>query len=150
MVNGKVRYTEDLSDQPRYSLGMYVDIDRNGLGDIIFSSVPGRDDPGFRKGVAIYLQRKGGDFVKFFLDAEGYSNEDIFDIEGDGVFEILTARLVSFNNQTYWVYRCWNIRDFELVNVDDRFGFPRAILFTFQPNNKLVEKNVIRDIMKNY
>ena len=145
-IEGKVKYIEKKQYYPRYSRGIVADIDGNRLDDLIFEYWPGSQGLGLGSGIAVYLQRENGNFVKLILPAEHFSAKDIFDIDGDEVFEIVTAQLVKYEKHNYWLYRCWHIKDYKITNVDSKFDFPRAIWFTSKPNNKLVDKESARKI----
>lgn len=148
-IDGKLKYIEKKGFYPKYLDSMVVDIDRNGLDDLIFEYWPGSQGLALGCGIALYLQQQNGDFKKLTLPAESFSPRDVFDIDGDGRFEIVTVQLVNYLDHNYWVYRCWQIKNYEIVNVDERFDFPRAIWFTFKPNQKLVDKETTQEIISN-
>lgn len=145
-IEGKVKYIEKKRYYPYYSQHIVADIDGNRLADLIFKYWPGSQGLGLGCGIVVYLQRENGNFEKLTLPAERFSPEDIFDIDGDGVFEIVTAELVKYQEHNYWLYRCWHIKDYKITNVDSKFEFPKAIWFTFKPNQKLVDNQTARKI----
>jgi len=145
-VDGEFKYVEKKGFYPKYHNSMVADIDKNGLDDLLFEYWPGTQGLGLGCGIAVYFQQKNGDFKKFIVPAERFSPNDIFDIDGDGIFEIVTAQLGKYREHNYWLYCCWRVRPHGIMNADAEFDFPRAILFTSKPNQQLADKETTRNI----
>jgi hypothetical protein len=133
-----------------------ADLDGNGLDDVVKNFYPGSQGYSFRCTLMIFSQYFYGKFNEFVLPVERFVENDIFDLDGDGVYEIITSCLVKYRAHNYWVYRCWHVNGQKLVNVDRTYNFPRAILFTKRsyPTHKttreLESSETVSQIMKNY
>ena len=127
-----------------------VDLDDNGLDDVMKYYYPGSQGLALGCYLYVYSQIEEGKFVRHKLPAERFSNDDVFDLDGDGKKEFVTCALVKFRGHNYWVYRCWQLKGKAIINVDKDHRFPRAVWFTHKPNRRLVGAKTLKQIMKNY
>jgi len=146
-IKNQLSYTEKKNFYPKYLNGNMTDIDGNKLDDLIFQYWPGSMGLSLGCGIVLYLQQPSGTFQKLTLPTEQFQLKDIFDIDGDGIFEIITALLVKYNGHSYWLYRCWQIKNHRILNVDEKFDFPRAIWFTHKPNDTLLGEKTTKKIL---
>ncbi len=126
----------------RFSSIRVVDIDGNGLEDVVKPFYNGAQGLMLGQDVYFYLQIAPERFQKFSLAAEAFAFSDIFDIDGDGIYEIVNSIVQGGIGpdrkiHNYWIYRCWNLTLEGLVNVDEKCGLPLATLFTHQENHRL-------------
>jgi len=149
-VEGKRVYEDDQSHWFRYGDPVVLDLDGNGLDDVIKNHYPGSQGLGLGCHLYIYSQYEAGRFVKLQLPAERFTNDDIFDLNKDQRKEFVTCVLVKHEKHNYWVYRCWQLKGRQVISVDDEFNFPRAIWFTAKPNKRLVSPEKLKGIMENY
>jgi hypothetical protein len=150
-LEGKLIHDEECDYHIHYSgEPIIADLDGNGLDDIVQNWYRGSQGLLLGCELIVLSQYEKGKFKKYLLPAERFGSNDVFDIDNDGKFEFVTCALVNLDQHNYWVYRCWRIVGDKIVSVDKQCGFPRAIWFTEKPNRKLVDADLLSDIMKNY
>ena len=70
----------------------------------------------------VYLFNEGTRFKLFaFFD---FSTENEYDINGDGMFEILSCDHVSTGKHSYWVYHAFNFSNGKLKNLSRSVDYP--------------------------
>jgi hypothetical protein len=149
-INGILAHDEKCDYHIRYSSKVIADLDGNGHDDVIHDWYHGTQGLCLGCDLLIFTQYEKGKFKKFIMPAERFTPNDVLDIDNDGKLEFITCVLVKFDKHNYWVYRCWRIVGDKIVSADKQCGFPRAIWFTKKPNRKLVDADLLSDIMKNY
>lgn len=147
-VDGKIGWQELKEFYPKYFHNWIVDIDGNGLDDVLFDAWPGSQGLGLGCSTHLFLQQKDGTFKKRILPAERFELKDVVDLNGDKKYELVTCLLIRYQDHTYWTYHCWKIQDYRIVNVDKAFGFPRAVQYKFKPNTKRVDAEMLKGILQ--
>ncbi len=127
-----------------------TDLDKNGLEDVVKDVYYGSQGLCLGCDLMTFSQYAPGKFSVIKVPSERFTHDDICDLDNDGQKEIITCVLVGCEGHNYWVYRCWHLSGHQLVSVDKRYGFPRAVWFTNKPNYRLVAPDLLLKIMSNY
>jgi len=125
-----------------------ADLDNNKKADIKLTIEGGGSGLAGELAHKIYLFNYGSKFkVLTFFD---YSHEKEYDLNNDGVFEILSCNHVFNGGHSYWVYNAFNFVNGRLKNVSKMLGYP---LWTKHLNNSsnIVATNISKkDRIKEY
>jgi hypothetical protein len=89
----------------------------------------------------IYLfQREDEHFSKIsFLDMME-ANRPERDLDGDNQFEIITMDLKSYQDHNYWTFNIYNYENEDLINKNDKQGYPIMVQYLFKKNFKVTDK----------
>lgn len=115
------------------------DLDKNGKTDIKFVINGGGNGLAGELFYKFYLFNDGRNFsVVDFID---FDQGLEYDMDADGVFEILSCQHKFYNNHSYWIYNVYNYRKGKLVNTSGKYGYP---LWTRHLNNtnKVIARNI--------
>lgn len=125
----------------------YVDLDHNGLPDIILSPADfGSGLGAFYKTVLIYFQTTPGNFNRLEFTSFYFKVGDFADLKGDGKLELLVMQLAQLECSdkkihSFWVYVPYEIKGYNLVMEKDSYReFPKFIWFTHKPNSQPTDK----------
>ena len=149
-VKGSMVYAVPVDIWVERTQTIIADLDGDGLEDVVKEVYHGSQGLCLGCDLMIFSQYVPGKFSVVTVPSERFTTDDICDLDNDGQKEIISCVLVGCEGHNYWVYRCWHVSDRELVSVDKRFGFPRAVWFTNKPNHKLVAHDLLTKIMANY
>ena len=125
----------------------YVDLDHNGLPDIVINPAwHGCGLGSFITTKLIYFQIAPGKFRRLEFTSFYFEITDFVNFDRDGNPEVLMMQLASLNCSdkklhNFWVYVPYKIKDFNLVM--DRNGhpdFPKFIWYSKKPNNQPTDK----------
>jgi len=121
----------------------YVDIDKNGLSDIIISTTNlGTGLGTFDNHIIILFQTTAGKFRRLDFNTFYFDVKDFVDLKGDGKYELLMMQLAQIECSdgklhNFWVYIPYEIKNFNLVlNKKLHSDFPKFIWFTEKHNDK--------------
>ncbi len=121
----------------------YVDIDKNGLSDIIIGTTNMGSGLGtFDNHIIILFQTEPGKFRRLDFNTFYFDIRDFADLKGDGKYELLITQLAGINcldgkGHDFWAYIPYEIKDFNLVlNRNLHPDFPKFIWFTEKHNDK--------------
>lgn len=125
----------------------YVDIDKNGLSDIIIGTTSmGCGLGAFDNHIIVLFQTKPGKFRRLDFNTFYFDIRDFVDLKGDGKYELLITQLAGINcldgkGHDFWAYIPYEIKDFNLVlNRNLHPDFPKFIWFTEKHNDKPTSK----------
>jgi hypothetical protein len=95
----------------------------------------------------IYLiQDEKGFFQKYSFDNMFEDRIDLErDFDGDGKFEIQSARLIQQNNHSYWCFQAFQIEGENLTDISDKFHYPIFVQFLKRRNYKQVDIKLDKD-----
>ncbi len=127
-----------------------ADLNKDGLEDVVKEVYHGTQGLGLGCDLMLFSQYAPGKFSVITVPSDRFTSDDICDLDKDGQKEIITCVLVMCEGHNYWVYRCWHLTGHELVSVDAKYGFPRAVQFKNKPNHQLVAPELLTQIMANY
>lgn len=98
----------------------------------------------------IYLfQRPGNRFVKIaYMDKIEHGNTPERDMDKDGNYEIITMDLQGYKTHNYWTFNSYNFKDNNLVNVNDKFGYP--IMVQYLNRDNYTPTNIDKNNLKKY
>lgn len=71
------------------------------------------------------------------------------DIDGDGIFEIITMDLIYHKNHSYWCFNLFNYKDNQFINVNNKADYPIIIQYLFRENYKITNK-ISKEKMKSF
>jgi len=121
----------------------YVDLDGNGLSDIIIHpAFYGSGLGSFYKTTTLLLQVSPGQFRRLDFSSFYFDPRDFIDLKGDGRYQLLIMQLAdSLPRHNFWVYVPYEIKDFNL-RMDKKLhpDFPKFIWYTEKPNSKPTDK----------
>lgn len=127
-----------------------ADFNGDGLNDLkIIFPYMGNGIASLNTRVVYLMQQKDGYFTKVsYFDKFGANNVER-DFNGDGNYEIITMKLMSYQNHSYWLYNLFSFKNFDLVSVNDQYNYPILIQFLYRDNYKITNK-VTRQKMKEF
>ena len=99
--------------------------------------------------VVYLMQQKDNSFIKVSYFDKVSANSIERDFNGDGNFELITMTLIGYQGHSYWSYDLFNFKNFDLVSVNDKYGYPVLIRFLYRDNYKITSK-VTRQKMKEF
>lgn len=116
----------------------WADLDGNGFKDfIVFGWYEANGLAFYHYQVDLFMKEREGVYNKISYDSQGPGMEDFVDLNNDGKHEIIITDIRSIEGHTYFTYNVYELKDYQLVNVDAKYrGFPKFIWYTFKPNDK--------------
>lgn len=99
--------------------------------------------------VVYLLQHKDNTFSKLSYFDKMSENRKERDFNKDGNFEIITMTLMSYQDHNFWLFNLFNIKNFDLVSVNDKSNYPILIQFLYRNNYKVTNK-MSRQKMKEF
>jgi len=119
------------------------DFDNNKKSDIKFTIQGGGAGLAGELAYKIYLFNYGNKFkLLAFFD---FSHEKEYDLNNDGVFEILSRNHVFYGGHSYWVYNTFNFLNGRLENNSKKFGYPLWTKDLFKSSDKIAT-NIPRNV----
>ena len=118
-----------------------MDVDGNGLTDIkLLVPYMGNGLASLNQRVIYLFQRTDGLFHKVSYLDKMAAHIIERDFDGDNTFEILTMTLKGHELHNYWTYNIYHFINGDLINQNDRFGYPIMIQYLFRTNRKVTDK----------
>ena len=125
----------------------YVDLDRNGLPDIVLAPEwYGCGLGSFHTTTDIYFQYAPGKFRRLEFTSYYFEIRDFVRFEKSGNPELLMMQYVALESldkklHGFWVYVPYRIKDFNLVmDRNSHPGFPKFIWYSRKDNNQPTDK----------
>jgi hypothetical protein len=118
-----------------------MDINGDNLMDIkLLTPYMGNGLASLNNRVIYLFQKNDGLFDKVsYLDKMGEHMTER-DFDDDNNFEIMTMTLNEYENHNYWTFNIYNFENGELINQNDKFGYPIMIQYLFRENYKVTDK----------
>lgn len=101
--------------------------------------------------VIYLLQKPDGTFNKIsYTDLfEEFKNRLERDVDGDGVFEVITQTFQRYQSHNYWLFDLYAIKDGSFENVNFKDNYPIMVQLLFR-QNFAVTNNITREKMKDF
>ncbi len=127
-----------------------ADIDGDKLSDVkVVISYMGNGLAAMNQRVIYLFQKPDGLFNKIsFLDKMD-ANRPERDLDGDNQFEIITMTLNEYESHNYWTFNIYNYMNGQLINKNEKFGYPIMIQYLYRANYKVTDK-IPSEIMKGF
>lgn len=120
---------------------MVADLDRNNEPDIRLTIRRGGASLSGELAYKVYLFNQGNRFkLLCFFD---FSHEKEYDINKDGIYEILSCNLVHKRGHNYWVYNAFNFTGKKLKNISKLIDYPLWTKYLFSSRN-IIATNISR------
>lgn len=127
-----------------------ADFNEDGLSDIkIIAPYMGNGIASMNVKVIYLFQQPNQNFLKVSFDDKQSDNRCERDFDNDGNYEIITMKLSSYQNHSYWNFNLFNIVNGKLINVNEKHKYPILIQFLEKENFKITEK-ISREKMKSF
>jgi hypothetical protein len=125
-----------------------ADLDNNKKTDIKLTIEGGGAGLAGELAHKIYLFNYGNKFKMLtFFD---FSHEKEYDINNDGVFEILGCNHVFNSGHSYWVYNAFNFVNGRLKNVSKTVGYPLWTKHLYKSSNIIATNVSKKDRIKEF
>jgi hypothetical protein len=127
-----------------------ADFNGDGLSDLkIIAPYMGNGTASMNVKVIYLFQQTNQSFLKVSFDDKQSDNRSERDFDGDGNYEIITMKLSSYQNHSYWNFNLFNLVKGKLINVNNKDNYPILIQFLEKENYKITDK-ISRDKMKSF
>lgn len=127
-----------------------ADFNGDGLSDLkIISSYMGNGTASMNVKVIYLFQQTNETFKKVSFDDKQSNNRNERDFDGDGNFEIITMKLSSYQNHSYWNFNLFNLVKGKLISVNNKHNYPILVQFLEKENFKITDK-ISRQKMKSF
>lgn len=101
---------------------MVADLDNNKMPDVKLTVQGGGSGLAGQLAYKIYLFNQGKKFYLLsFLD---YSHENEYDLNRDGIYEIISCNHVLKGGHSYWVYNAFNFINGKIKNISGSLNYP--------------------------
>ncbi|MDR6845626.1 hypothetical protein [Flavobacterium granuli] len=127
-----------------------ADFNGDGLSDIkIIVPYMGNGTALMNVKVIYLFQQPNQNFLKVSFDDKQSDNRSERDFDNDGNYEIITMKLSSYQNHSYWNFNFFNLVNGKLINVNEKHKYPILIQFLEKENYKITNK-ISREKMKSF
>ncbi|AOW09938.1 hypothetical protein [Flavobacterium gilvum] len=144
-------FTENIGFTPLALNSVRIaDFNGDGLSDLkIIVPYMGNGIASMNVKVIYLFQQTNQRFLKVSFDDKQSDNRNERDFDGDGNYEIITMKLSSYQNHSYWNFNLFNLMKGKLINVNNKYDYPILVQFLEKENFKITDK-ISRKKMKNF
>jgi hypothetical protein len=145
------KFTENMGFNPiALDIIRIADINGDGLNDVkIIAPYMGNGTASLNVKVIYLFQQKNQSFIKISFDDKQYDNRSERDFDGDGNYEIITMKLMGYENHSYWNFNLFNFTNGKLINVNAKGNYPILVQF-LKKENYGITKKISRQKMKSF
>lgn len=121
----------------------FADFNKDGMPDIKFRIGTLEKGTTALLNYKVFLISQQSKYRVFsFVD---FSSEKEYDINGDGIPEIIGCSTTNYNNQNYWVFNLYNWVNNTLKSVSKEYDYPLWTVVD-KKTNKVIAKDIPADI----
>jgi hypothetical protein len=126
-------------------LAEFADFNKDNIPDIKFRiRTPQKGNTALLNYKVFLMSQQSKYRVLSFVD---FSWEKEYDINGDGIPEIIGCSTTNYNGQNYWVFNLYNWVNSSLISVSKDYEYPLWTLVDSK-TNKVIAKDIPVDILK--
>jgi hypothetical protein len=127
-----------------------ADFNGDGLKDIkIIAPYMGNGTASMNVRVIYLFQQENESFLKISFNDKQSENRSERDFDGDGNYEIITMKLMWFENHSYWNFNVFKLVNENLISVNKKYDYPILVQFLEKENYKITNK-ISRQKMKSF
>ncbi len=148
---GIQKFTENVGFNPIALDSIRIaDLNGDGLKDVkIIAPYMGNGTASMNVRVIYLFQQENEGFLKISFDDKQSDNRSERDFDGDGNYEIITMKLMGFENHSYWNFNLFNLINGKFISVNKKYDYPILVQFLEKENYKITKK-INRKKMKSF
>lgn len=121
----------------------FADFNKDGIPDIKFRiRTPEKGNTALLNYKVFLMSQQSKYRVMSFVD---FSSEKEYDINGDGIPEIIGCSTTNYNGQNYWIFNLYNWVNNTLKSVSKDYDYPLWTVVD-KKTNKVIAKDIPADI----
>ncbi|MEM6829788.1 MAG: hypothetical protein AAF551_04680 [Bacteroidota bacterium] len=127
-----------------------ADLTNDGLKDLkLLIPYLGNGIAALNTRVIYLIQNKNNEFTKISFNDKMSVHRSERDVDKDGTFEVITMKLDSYENHSYWTFNIFEFTKSGLINANEKDNYPIMIQYLFRENFEVTDK-MSRSDMKSY